>query len=189
MSDGSGPAPHPYMEQISRVFYNYRLAEFNRRYYAALLRRADRRILWVQVAIGLLTAIAVVLFTIPPSMSGDAAKMMMDRLNPIAAVMSAAAFVLNAVAPLFHWDRTTDELNARIHAFQFAGDRLESALRFLNHSAQSKREAELQVQFADEAYRAAGNLPDTNDQDMKLTKVVRLEVENAIPPDYVWTAL
>ena len=44
-------------------------------------------------------------------------------------------------------------------------------------------------QFADEAFGVANNYPDTGKQDMKLTKTLRLEVEKAIPQDYVWKAL
>jgi hypothetical protein len=180
---------HPYFEEIGRLFYNYRLAQFNRRYYTVLLERAKKRNLWTQVAIGVLTAVAVVLFTIPPSLSGDTAKWVMDRLNPIAAVFSALAFVANVVAPVFGWNQTIDEITARIHAWHYAERQLESALRFLHHSAQTKREADLQVQFADEAFGIANNYPDIGKQDMKLSTAIRLEVEKAIPADYVWTAL
>jgi ferritin-like metal-binding protein YciE len=93
------------------------------------------------------------------------------------------------VAPVFGWNQTIDELTTRVHAWHYAERQLESALRFLHHSAQSKRDAELQVQFADEAFRTADGIPDTSKQNMKLTRRIREEVEKAIPPDYVWTAL
>jgi ferritin-like metal-binding protein YciE len=97
--------------------------------------------------------------------------------------------VLSVAAPVFGWTQSIDEYTTRIHAWHYAERQIESGLRFLRHSAQSKRNADLQVQFADEAYRTADNLPDSGKQDMKLTKALRLEIENAIPPDYVWTAL
>jgi hypothetical protein len=180
---------HPFFEEIGRLFYNYRLAQFNRRYYTVLLERAKTKNLWAQVAIGVLTAVAVVLFSIPPSLSGDKAKWAMDLFNPLAAVLSALAFVANVVAPVFGWNQTIDEITVRIHAWHYAERQLESGLRFLRHSAESKREADLQVQFADEAFGIANNYPDIGKQDMELSKAVRLEVEKATPPDYVWTAL
>jgi len=180
---------HPFFEEIERVFYNYRLAQFNRRYYAVLLDRARKKNLWTQVAIGVLTATAVVLFTIPPSLPRDVAQRMTDRFGVIAAALSALAFVANVVAPVFGWNQTIDEITARIHAWHYAERQLESALRFLHHSAQNKREADLQVQFADEAFGIARNYPDIGKPDKSLSETIQAEINLAIPPDYVWTAL
>ena len=183
-------APQSYLVEIGSIFYSYRLAEFNRRYYEVLLDRAKRKALAMQVAIGVLTAVAVVLFTIPTSMPGDAAqKAMMDRLNPIAAALAALAFVANAVAPLFEWNRTIDEITARIHAYQYAASILESALRFLHHHAKTKGEANLQTQVANQAFGIANSYPGIGKQDMKLSQAIYLEVAKAYPPNYVWTAL
>ena len=55
MAAAAAPATHPYLEEISRLFYNYRLAQFNRRYYTVLLERARTRNLWTQVSIGVFT--------------------------------------------------------------------------------------------------------------------------------------
>lgn len=178
------PEPHPYLEEIERLFYNYRLAQLNRRYYSVLLDRAKRKSLWTQVSIGVFTVTAAALFSLIPSFPS-----LGTAFGRIAAVLSAFAFVASVVAPVFGWNQASDEITARIHAWHYAERQIESGLRFLRHSAQSKREADLQVQFADEAYRTADNFPETGKQDMKLTKTIRLEVEKAIPPDYVWTAL
>ena len=177
-------APHAYFEEIARLFYNYRLAQFNRRYYTVLLERAKRKNLWTQVAIGVFTVSAAALFSLMPSFPALA-----TLFGQLAAVLSALAFVATVIAPVFSWNQTIDEITARTHAWHYAERQIESALRFLRHSAQSKREADLQVQFADEAFRTADTLPDTGKQDMGLSKAIRLEVEKAIPPDYVWTAL
>lgn len=166
------------------MFYNYRLAQLNRRYYAALLARKRVLNLWTQVLTSLLSATAASLVTLAlafPHSTGLLAKE--------AAVCSAVAFVLSVAASVFGWNQSIDEYTTKIHAWHYAERQIEFALRFLRHSAQSKRDAELQVQFADEAFRIADNIPDTGKQDMDLTKKIRLEVEKAIPPDYVWTAL
>ncbi len=175
---------HPYFEEIGRLFYNYRLAQLNRRYYTVLLARKKTLNLWTQVFIGLLSATAAALVSL-----ALAFHQLADLLARGAAVCSAIAFVLSVAAPVFGWNQSIDDYTTRIHAWHYAERQLESALRFLRHSAQSKREADLQVQFADAAFRTADNFPDTGKQDMKLTKDIRIEVEKAIPPDYVWTAL
>jgi len=175
---------HPYFEEIGRLFYNYRLEQFNRRYYTVLLARKKRWNLWTQVLIGLLSATAAALISLALAFHQST-----DLLAKWAAVSSAIAFILSVAAPVFGWNQNIDEYTTRIHAWHYAERQIESALRFLNHSAQNKREAHLQVQFADEAFRTADNLPDTGKQNMELTKSIRLEVEKAIPPDYVWTAL
>jgi hypothetical protein len=175
---------HPYFEEIDRLFYSYRLAQINRRYYTVLLERAKTRNLWTQVLIGIFAVTAAALFSLMPSFPSYAA-----ALGQSAAVLSALAFVASVVAPVFGWNQTVDEITARVHAWHYAERQIESVLRFLRHTAESKKEAAVVVQFADEAYRTADNLPDTGRQDMDLTKSIRLEVEKAIPPDYVWRAL
>lgn len=175
---------HPYFEEIERLFYNYRLAQLNRRYYTVLLARKKRWNLWTQVLIGLLAAAAAALISLALAFHKAS-----DLLAKCAAVSSAIAFVLSVAAPVFGWNQSIDEYTTRVHAWHYAERQIESALRFLRHSAQSKRDAELQVQFADAAFHTADNYPDTGKQDMKLTKNIRLEVEKAIPPDYVWRAL
>lgn len=184
MSPALQAVPHPYFDEISLLFYNYRLAHFNRLYLTAQLERVRRKNLWSQVSISVFTGVAVALFSLSPSF---------PQLGPVfgqvAAVLSALAFLASIVAPIFGWNRTIDEFTARIQAWQIAGHHLESALRFLHHTAGSKHDAELQVKFADEAYRTANNLPETDKLDLTLAKEIRLQVENAIPPGYVWTAL
>ena len=184
MATAISPPTHEFFDEIGRLFYNYRLAQLNRRYYSVLLDRAKRKTLWTQVAIGILTVSAAALFSLTPSFPSFGA-----RFGQIAAVLSALAFVASVVAPVFGWNQTIDEITARIHAWHYAERLLESAIRFLHHSAETKRDAELQVQFADEAFGVANNLPEVGKQDLKLTKSIREEVEKAFPPDYVWTAL
>lgn len=184
MAAAISPPTHPFFEEIDRLFYNYRLAQLNRRYYTVLLARIKSLNLWTQVFIGLLSAAAAALISLALAFHNST-----DVLAKGAAVSSAIAFVLSVAAPVFGWNESIDDFTTRIHAWHYAERQLESALRFLRHSAQTKRDAELQVQFADEAFGVANNYPDTGRQDMKLTKELRLEVEKAIPANYVWTAL
>jgi hypothetical protein len=175
---------HPFFEEIDRLFYNYRLAQLNRRYYTVMLARKKSLNLWTQVFIGLLSAAAAALISLALAFHQST-----DVLAKWAAVSSAIAFILSVAAPVFGWNESIDDFTTRIHAWHYAERQIESVLRFLRHSAQTTREADLQVKFADEAFGIANNYPDTGKQDMKLTKTIRLEVEKAIPPDYVWIAL
>jgi hypothetical protein len=175
---------HQFFEEIDQLFYNYRLAQLNRRYYTVLLARIKSLNLWNQVLIGLLSATAAGLISLALAFPH-----LTDTLAKWAAVCSAIAFVLSVAAPVFGWNQSIDDYTTRIHAWHYAERQIESALRFLRHSAETKRDAILQVQFADEAFGVANNYPDTGKQDMKLTKTLRLEVEKAIPQDYVWKAL
>jgi hypothetical protein len=175
---------HQFFEEIDRLFYNYRLAQLNRRYCTVLLARIKSLNLWTQVFIGLLSATAAAMISL-----ALAFHQLTDLLSKLAAVSSAIAFILSVAAPVFGWNQSIDDFTTRIHAWHYAERQLESALRFLRHSAQTKRDADLQVQFADEAFGVANNYPDTGKQDMKLTKTIREEVEKAIPQDYVWKAL
>ena len=175
---------HPFFEEIDQLFYNYRLAQLNRRYYTVLLARKKRLNAWIQVLIGLLSAAAASLIGLALAFHHST-----DLLAKWAAVSSSIAFVFSVAAPVFGWNQSIDDFTTRIHAWHYAERQLESSLRFLRHSAQTKRDAELQVQFADEAFGVANNYPDTGKQDMKLTKSIHEEVEKAIPQDYVWKAL
>lgn len=175
---------HPYFEEIDSLFYNYRLAQLNRRYYTVLLARKRCWNLWTQVFIGLLSATAAALIGLTLAFHPST-----DLLAKWAAVSSAIAFILSVAAPVFGWNQSIDDYTTRIHAWHYAEHQIESALRFLRHSAQTKHDADLQVQFANEAFGAANIYPDTGKQDMGLTTAIRIEVEKAIPPDYVWTAL
>jgi hypothetical protein len=47
----------------------------------------------------------------------------------------------------------------------------------------------LQVQFADGAFFAADDLPDSDKEDKKLERAILDEVGKSIPPDYVWRVL
>ena len=87
---------HPFLDEIGRVFYNYRLAQFNRRYYAALLDRAKRKSLFTQLSIGIFTVTAAALFGLSPSFPA-----LVNAFGRIAAVLSALAFVASVVAPVF----------------------------------------------------------------------------------------
>jgi len=180
---------HSYLDRIAPVFYSYRLADFNRRYYAVFLERAERKNFMAQVAIAVLTAIAFCSLAIPSALSDEVIISWVHRINPIAAVVSALAFFASVIAPLFKWDKAIDDFTVRVHAWEFARNQIESALRFLIHDAKSERDAELQVSFADAAFRIANSLPQVGQDEQELSDRIKEEVEKAYPPDYPWRAL
>ena len=84
---------HPYFEEIDSLFYNYRLAQLNRRYYTVLLARKRCWNLWTQVFIGLLSATAAALIGLTLAFHPST-----DLLAKWAAVSSAIAFILSVAA-------------------------------------------------------------------------------------------
>jgi hypothetical protein len=92
-------------------------------------------------------------------------------------------------AALYGWSQKIEELTAHVYAWHYAARQLESGIRFLRHDAESKHDAALQVHFAEEAFRTADNLPDTDQRDEMLESQIQQEIEKAYPDDYVWTAL
>lgn len=185
----SADATHPYFDQISRVFYNYRLAEFNRRYHLEFLDRTKRKIRNLQIAILVVSAIATLSLGIPAALADESIVTWVHRINPIAAGLSLIAFLASLVMPQFGWDQDVEDFTLRVHAWHFAKNQIESAIRFLIHDARSDRDAELEVRFADETYTSANSYPPVRSQEEGLSWKIRKEVEEAIPPDYPWVAL
>jgi hypothetical protein len=179
---------HPYFDEIKPVFYNYRLADYNRRYHAFFLEQAKRKNARVQIVSGVMTGVAVVLLSLPAAVPDETVLAWVHRLNPIAALLSALAFLITFVAPMFGWDKEIDDYTVRIHAWQFAESQIETALRFLIHEARSARDAELQVRSANSAFTVAGSLPQVGQDDPEVSVKIKQDVENAIPPDYLWIA-
>ena len=111
MATAIAPPSHPYIDEIGRLFYNYRLAQFNRRYYTVLLARVKRKNLFVQVLLSLFTVSAFALFSLAPSFPK-----LSEGFGRVASVFSALAFVLSVAAPVFGLSQRVEELTTRIHA-------------------------------------------------------------------------
>lgn len=179
---------HPYFKQISRVFYDYRLADYNLRYYAVLLERAEGKNRTTQIIAGILTVVAVAMLTIPAALSDEKVIPLIHRINPIAAGLSALAFVVTVLLPLFGLDKAIDDYRVRHHAWQFAKNQIEAALRSLIQRAQSDCDAGWMTTFAETAFASASNLLQVGKDDPKLAKRLRDEVESTYPPNYPWIA-
>jgi hypothetical protein len=184
MATAIAPPMHPYLEEIERLFYNYRVANFNLRYYSAVCIREKRKSLGVQVWTGFTSVFAFALYSLIPTFP-----VLTLYVAATAAVASAIAFFLSVAASLYGWSQKIEELTTHVHAWHYAVRQLESGIRFLRHDAQSKRDAMLQVQFAEEAFRTADNLPDIGARDKTLELQIQQETDEAFPADYVWTAL
>jgi hypothetical protein len=193
---GANPAPavpqaqtHPYFDRIAPVFYNYRLTDFNRRYHIVFLERARRKSLCAQIIIGALGVIAVAILSFPAALSDEAVLPWVHRVNPVAAVLSVLAFIAAVIVPMFGWDKEIDDFTTHVHAWHFAENQIEAALRFLIHDAKNDRDAELGVWSANTAFGTATSLPQVGQREPALSKTIKDAVEKAIPPDYPWVAL
>jgi hypothetical protein len=170
-----------YIRDIEHLFYNYRLAYFNRRYYTVLLGRKKKVELFYQLFFTLSAALALIaLSLIPPKLT-----LWRDEITLGAACISGLSFILSIALPIMGWAHSMSDLTRRIFAWHAAERQILAAIRFIMHIAESKREADLQVQFADSAFFAADDLPDSDKEDKKLELVIFNEVQRSIPPDYV----
>ncbi|HZB88659.1 MAG TPA: hypothetical protein VE291_08395 [Terracidiphilus sp.] len=185
MAAGTVPPPHPYIQQIEHLFYNYRLAYFNRRYYTVLLGRKRRFDLANQLFFTLSTAIAMVaLSLIPPALTA-----WREQITIGASCIAGLSFLLSIALAIMGWSQSISDLHSRVNAWHRAERLVLSGIRFILHTAESMRDAELQVQFADSAYFAADDLPDADRENKKLELAILREIEISIPPDYVWRVL
>jgi len=167
-----------YMDELSRLFYSFRMAHLNRRYYSerlAKLKRVDTRFSFVVV---LSTAASFALLAFANFSS----------VKTLAAVLAVVAFLASVAAPVFRLERKIDDASSRICAFHYAGQQLESAIRFVKNSDNQDGEVAGWVHSAEEAYHQAAALPDTDAEDKDLVKKVEDEINQSFPPNYVWTA-
>jgi hypothetical protein len=170
-----------YIREIEHLFYNYRLAYFNRRYYTVLLGRKKKVELFYQLFFTLSAALALIaLSLIPPKLTS-----WRDEITLGAACISGLSFILSIALPIMGWAHSMSDLTRRIYAWHGAERQIQAAIRFIIYTAESKREADLQVQFADSAFFAADDLPDPDKEDKKLEQAIFNEVQRSIPPDYV----
>jgi hypothetical protein len=174
-----------YFKDIEHLFYNYRLAYFNRRYYTVLLSRKKKLELLYQLFFTLSAALALIaLSLIPPKLS-----LWRDEITLGASCLTGLSFILSIALAIMGWSQSISDLTSRIYAWHRAERQILAAIRFIIHIAESKRDADLQVQFADGAFFAADDLPDSDKEDKKLERAILDEVGKSIPPDYVWRVL
>jgi hypothetical protein len=165
-------------DELARLFYSFRMAHLNRRYYserASGLRRWDK-IFQVIISVATAASFAVLAFA-------D-----FEDVKFVAAAFAVIAFLASIAVPIFGLNRKIDEASARASAFHYAAQQLESALRFVKNSDGSDGEVAGWVHSAEEAYHQAAALPDTDSEDRELVKKLEDEINKSFPPNYVWTA-
>lgn len=185
MAGDRAQATDLYPTEIEHLFYNFRLAYFNRRYYTVLLGRKKKLEVIYQLLFTLSTAIALIALSLVPCKLSS----WRDEITLAAGIVSGLSFILSIALPIMGWAQSISDLTSRVHAWHRAERQLWSTIRFILYSAESKRDADLLVQFADSALAAADDLPDSDKENRKLEQRIRAEVERVIPPDYVWRVL
>ena len=169
---------HRYADELSSLFYSFRLAQLNRRYYSARLSKLKRldTAFSIVVAVSTATSFAVLSFADFP------------YVKTIAAIFAIVAFLFSVASPALNLNRKIDETSARACAFHYAAQQLESAIRFVKNSDGQDGEVAGWVHSAQEAYNQAAALPDTNVEDRQLLRKVEDEINESFPSSYVWTA-
>lgn len=167
-----------HVDELSRLFYSFRMAHLNRRYYSERLKSLKRWDTFFRVVVAVATAASFALLSFA-DFSG---------VKSVAAILAVVAFLASVVVPGIRLDRKIDDASARICAFHYAGQQLESALRFVKNSTGKEGEIAGWVNSAEEAYHQASALPDTEVEDRKLVKKVEDEINETFPSNYVWTA-
>jgi hypothetical protein len=164
--------------ELSRLFYSFRMAHLNRRYYSERLATLKKQDAFLSCVVMVATAASFGLLSFA-SFSG---------VTTLAAVLAVVAFIASVVAPIFRLGHKIDHASNRACAFHYAAQQLESALRFVRNSEGKDGEIVGWVNSAEEAYKQAAALPDTDLEDRKLVKKVEDEINESFPTSYVWTA-
>lgn len=165
-------------DELSRLFYSFRMAHLNRRYYlerVASLKKWDA-FFSVVVTVATASSFALLAFADFPGVA------------KVAAGFAVTGFLASVAVPSLRLGRKIDDASARACAFHYAAQQLESALRFVKNSARKDTEIAGWVNSAEEAYHQASALPDTEVEDRELIKKLEGEINESFPSSYVWTA-
>ncbi|HTA78701.1 MAG TPA: hypothetical protein VK720_04105 [Terracidiphilus sp.] len=170
-----------YTQEIRLLFYKFRLAYFNRLYYTAQLSRRKKVELLSRLFFTLSTATALIALSLIPCQLTA----WRHKITDVASVVSGLSFVLSIALLIMGWAQSISDLTSRVYAWHRAERQVWAAIRLILYTAESKRDADLHVQFADSAFAAADDLPDSDKGNKRLERKIRAEVERVIPPDYV----
>ncbi len=165
-------------DELARLFYSFRMAHLNRRYYSERLKTLKKWDTGFSIVVTLTTATSFALLSFA-DFSG---------VKTVAAIFAVIAFLASVSVPGLRLDRRIDDASTRICAFHYAAQQLESAIRFVKNSDGKEGEIAGWVNSAEEAYHQAAALPDTEAEDRKLIKKVEEEINESFPSNYVWTA-
>ena len=104
-----------HVEKLSRLFYSFRMAQLNRRYYSERLLRLKRwdTLASIIVAVSTAASFAVLSFA---DFAG---------VKSVAALLAVIAFLASVAAPAFRLERKIDDASTRICAFHYAAQQLE----------------------------------------------------------------
>jgi hypothetical protein len=171
-------ARNDHVEELSRLFYSFRMAQLNRRYYSERLARLKRWDTFFSVIVTVSTAASFALLSFAD----------FSHVKLVAAVLAVIAFLASVAVPALRLGRKIDDACARVCAFHYAAQQLESALRFVKNCDGASGEIKGWVSSAEEAYHQAAALPDTEVDDRKLVQRVEDEINESFPSNYVWTA-
>src|SRR5579859_5425804 len=100
----------PYVAELSRLFYLFRMAHLNRRYYSERLSLLRSWAKFFQVVIAASTAGSFALLSLTD----------FSNVKLIAAILSVLAFMVTTVAPALGLTRTVDDTSARSCAWHYA---------------------------------------------------------------------
>jgi len=176
---------YPYLAELNDLFYRFRVAQLNARYYAKVRDRLEGRDQAIQISIAVTTGIAFAVLGVSEFV--PSARVWIVKL--VALIASIVAFLVSAVAP---WLGLTGQMNeARVAAFAWnsAGLQIEKAMRFIKYARKGDAEVSAWMHTADAAYQTAAALPSAHDQDSALVDKLFLEIKTQFPSDYVWTTL
>lgn len=173
------PSTPQYYRELRTLFYLFRMAELNCRYYCSKLDRRERLDKLLQAAIALSAA----------SSFGLLAFAEFKDVKTIAAILSLSAFLISAVIPWLGLGRKIEDAKTMSIVWTGASQQLESALRFVRYAHDADGEVSGWASSAEEAYkRAASTLP-TEKEDRKLIMKIEAQIRESFPTDYVWVAL
>jgi hypothetical protein len=170
--------PNDYTPELARLFYSFRLAQLNRKYYSerSTALKSQDAFFSVVVMVTSAASFAVLLFA-------D-----FHGVKVVAAILAVIAFLASVVVPILKLGQKIEEASARSCAFHYAAQQLESAIRFVKNAEGKDGEVVGWVSSAEAAYHQAAALPDIEKEDRKLIKKVEDEINASFPPNYVWTA-
>jgi len=179
MSTESATLKPQYFRELRSLFYLFRMAELNCRYYRCRLDDLELYDKIFQAVIALATAASF----------GLLAFAAFTDVKTTAAILSLVAFLVAAVVPWIGLSRKIEDAQTKSIVWSGASQQLEIAMRFIRYAHDVDGEVSGWTKAAEEAYkRAASTLP-AEKEDRKLIQRLEEQVREAFPPNYVWVAL
>ena len=168
-----------YFKELRSLFYLFRMAELNCRYYCCQLDSLESRDKFFQAVVALAAAASFGLLAFAE----------FKNVKAIAAGLSLLAFLVSAVVPWIGLTRKIEDAKTKSIVWAGASQQLEGAMRFIRYANNVDGEVSGWTKSSEEAYkRAASTLP-AEKENRKLVQKIEAEVRESFPPNYVWVAL